>query len=127
MMGNLALSPHVQSGFALAPDLEDTTLVVKVSGNGDMGAVSALAAYLKLVHQEAMRLGSDEVKVDFRDLSFMNSSCFKSFVSWIDSVSRVPGSSSYKIKFLANPEQHWQRRSLEALRRMGEGVVTIEA
>jgi hypothetical protein len=125
-MTNLALSPLVQSGFALAPNLEDTTLVVKFSGNGDMGAVSPLAAYLKLVHQEAMRLGSGEVKFDFRDLNFMNSSCFKSFVSWIDAVSRAEPS-SYKIKFLANPQQHWQRRSLEALRRMAESVVTIEA
>lgn len=125
-MSHLVLTPVVQRGFALAPNLEDTTLVVKFSGNGDISAVGALARYLKLVHEEAVRLGSDEVKFDFRDLDFMNSSCFKSFVSWIDTVSRS-APASYKIKFLANPAQHWQRRSLEALRRMAESVVTIEA
>lgn len=125
-MTNLTIEPLVQTGFMLAPNLEDTTLVVKVSGNGDMGAVAPLASYLKLVHEEALRIGSGEVKFDLRDLSFMNSSCFKSFVSWIDAVSRSEPS-TYKIRFLANPQQHWQRRSLEALRRMAEGVVTIDA
>lgn len=125
-MSALGLAPLVHSGFALAPDLTDRTLSIKFSGNGDMGAVAALAAYLKLVHKEALRLGVTEVKFDLRELYFMNSSCFKSFVSWIDSVSRLE-KKGYGIRFVANAQQHWQRRSLEALRRMADSVVSIEA
>jgi hypothetical protein len=55
----------------------------------------------------------------------MNSSCFKSFVVWIDSVKNAqPG---YRIRFLTDPNLHWQRRSLEALRRLAANVVTIDS
>jgi hypothetical protein len=121
----LGLAPLVQTGFSLAPNLSDSALVIKFAGNGDMAAVAALAAYLKLVHKEAMRLQAHEVCFDIRELYFMNSSCFKSFVSWIDIVARLEPE-GYRIKFLANPQQHWQRRSLEALRRMADRVVSIE-
>jgi hypothetical protein len=32
----------------------------------------------------------------------------------------------YKIVFLTDPNLHWQRRSLEALRRLAVSIVTIE-
>ena len=45
-------------------------------------------------------------------------------VVWIDTVKNAePG---YKIRFLTDPNLHWQRRSLEALRRLAANVVTIE-
>jgi hypothetical protein len=65
------------------------------------------------------------VRCDFRRLGFMNSSCFKSFVVWIDTVKNAP--IAYKISFLTDPNLHWQRRSLEALRRLAVNVVSIEA
>jgi hypothetical protein len=68
----------------------------------------------------------NEVAFDFRDLYFMNSSCFKAFVTWIDVVSRATAK-GYKIRFLTNPRLHWQRRSLEALRCLSPNVVQLEA
>ncbi len=122
----LGIAPLVHSGFQLAPRLEGTDLVVAFSGNGDMSAVESLGRYLKQVHTEAVTLKVGEVKFDFRDLYFMNSSCFKAYVTWIDLVSRAE-SHAYKIRFLTNPRLHWQRRSLEALRCLSPGVVRVEA
>jgi hypothetical protein len=83
-----------------------------------------LADYLKRAHAEAERLVVAEVKCDFRQLLFMNSSCFKAFVVWIDTVKSSPR--AYRIRFLTDPEMHWQRRSLEALRRLATNVVLVE-
>lgn len=124
-MISLGLAPVVHTGFTLTPSLEASVLTVKFTGNGDMAAVAPLASFLKLMHREALRLGVREVRIDMLDLYFMNSSCFKSFVTWIDSVSRL-ANTGYAIKFIANPKQHWQRRSLDALRRLSETVVSIE-
>jgi hypothetical protein len=110
-------------GFACAPELADGKLTVKFNGTGDVAVVELLGAYLKRLHVEAQRLGVSEVACDFRQLSFMNSSCFKAFVVWIDTVKTAGG---YRIRFLTDPEMHWQRRSLEALRRLATTVVTIE-
>jgi hypothetical protein len=66
-----------------------------------------------------------EVTCDFRTLSFMNSSCFKAFVVWIDTVKNAK--LSYRIRFRTAPNMHWQRRSLEALRRLAVDVVSLDA
>jgi len=121
----LGLMPLVHTGFQLTPRIEDEALVVNFSGNGDMSAVEALGKYLRQVHQEAVALKVKDVSFDFRDLYFMNSSCFKAFVTWIDQASRSEDH-GYLIRFLTNPRLHWQRRSLEALRCLAPNVVRVE-
>ena len=125
-MSTLELEPLVYTGFQLTPTIASDRLVVNFAGNGDMSAVETLGRFLKGVHQQAEKLRVGHVIFDFRDLYFMNSSCFKAFVTWIDLVSRG-GSDAYKIRFLTNPRLHWQRRSLEALRCLSPDVVSIES
>lgn len=121
----LDLTSVVHEGFSLQPRLEDGVLVVRFSGNGDMAAVGTLGAYLKQVHVAALDLSPKYVKFDFSDLYFMNSSCFKAFVTWITTVSQNQ-QLAYGIRFLTNPKLHWQRRSLEALRHLAPSVVQVE-
>jgi hypothetical protein len=124
-MTHLDLSPLVRAGFALTPSLDGDRIVVQFTGNGDMEAVDSLSGYLKLVHREAVELGVSRVAFDFSTLYFMNSSCFKAFVSLIDTVSRTDPR-AYAVCFLTNPRIHWQRRSLEALRYLAPKVVEVE-
>jgi len=112
-------------GFSCAPTLDSDKLSVTFVGTGDVAAIEILGTYLKQVHAEAERLGVTEVTCDFRKLSFMNSSCFKAFVVWIDTVKNA--ARTYRIRFLTDPEMHWQRRSLEALRRLATSVVSVES
>ena len=125
MSAELELVRAEVPGFNCEPELEQDTLSITFSGTGDVGAIALLADYLKRAHAEAERLAVAEVKCDFRQLIFMNSSCFKAFVVWIDTVKNAPR--AYRIRFLTDPEMHWQRRSLEALRRLATSVVLVEA
>jgi len=124
-MSQLMVEPVETGGFSCTPELSDDKLLVVFTGTGDVGAVELLGGYLKRLHREAQRLGVSEVRCDFRKLTFMNSSCFKAFVVWIDTVKT--SDHGYRIRFVTDPEMHWQRRSLEALRRLATSVVTIEA
>jgi len=123
-MSELSLTAVGGEGFQVTPTLVDFNLRLVFTGNGDMNATSVVHEYLKAVHEEALRLGLAQVSCDFKQLTFMNSSCFKSFVVWIDTVkiSEI----RYQIVFLTNPNLPWQRRSLEALRRLAATLVTIE-
>lgn len=120
----LELATVDTAAFSCAPLLDAGKLSVTFVGTGDVAAIEILAAYLKQVHAEAERLSLSEVTCDFRKLVFMNSSCFKAFVVWIDTVKNA--ARVYRIRFLTDPEMHWQRRSLEALRRLATSVVTVE-
>lgn len=123
-MTQLNLNPVVTGVLSLEPSLEEDQIKVAFAGTGDMSAIAELNDYLKKVHDEAQRLVVPQVTCDLRKLSFMNSSCFKAFVTWIDTVKN--DARPYKIRLLAEPSLHWQRRSLEALRRLAVGVVTVE-
>ena len=105
---------------------EDGALVAKLSGTADLRVTDSVEAILSRVHQSALELGIAEVRMDLRELEFMNSSCFKSFVSWISEVSDLP-SGQYRIRFLSNPSILWQRRSLHALSCFAAELITIEA
>ena len=104
----------------------DSALVAKLSGTADLRVTDSVEAILTRVHQKALELAIAEVHMDLRDLEFMNSSCFKSFVSWISEVSDLTAG-QYRIRFLSNPSILWQRRSLHALSCFAAELVTIEA
>jgi hypothetical protein len=124
-MAHLDLAPLVREGFALTSSFDGDGVVVQFSGNGDMAAVEPLSGYLKLVHRAAVARDASRVAFDFSNLHFMNSSCFKAFVSLIDTVSRS-SPRAYAVCFLTNPGIHWQRRSLEALRYLAPKVVEVQ-
>ncbi|MDI3290910.1 hypothetical protein [Polyangium sp. 15x6] len=106
---------------------EGRSLVLVLSGNADMAAKDSLDSLLPRMHAEALRIGVAEVQVDFRNLEFMNSSCFKSFVSWISEIGELERSKEYKIRLLSNAEMHWQRRSLHALRCFAVDLISVES
>lgn len=125
MSGELELARAEAPSFTCSPRLEEGRLEIGFAGTGDGAAIELLADYLKRVHAEVERLALGEVRCDFRKLLFMNSSCFKAFVVWIDTVKNA--ARPYRIRFMTDPEMHWQKRSLEALRRLATNVVTLEA
>ena len=96
--------------------VEDRRIVAVLRGNADHVAVPALESLLARIHVEAQRLAIEEVIIDLRELEFMNSSCFKSFVTWVSDVQELEPPRQYKIVFLSNLQLHWQKRSLHALR-----------
>ncbi|HEY4181544.1 MAG TPA: hypothetical protein VGM90_32075 [Kofleriaceae bacterium] len=96
-----------------------------LQGTADYAALDALEMMLGRVHAEAKRLGVRNVTVDMRKLEFMNSSCFKTLVSWITDVQELPEAARYKVTFLSNPKLYWQKRSLHSLRSFAVDLVTI--
>lgn len=124
-MSQLDLERVELEGFSLMPNLDAGILSVVFSGKGDLDAVSTLADFLPKVHQQAVLHGVSEVRFDFCALTFMNSSCFKAFVTFIDTAKTI--AVDYRIRFVTTTEHYWQRRSLEALRRLAMGIVIIQS
>jgi hypothetical protein len=119
--------PHVSGAdFSSSGSSQGSTITVAFKGNADIRAKDPLEGFLVKLHAEAQRLGAKSVAVDFKELQFMNSSCFKSFVSWIGGVQELPADKQYSIRFLSNPEMLWQRRSLHALRCFAVDLISIE-
>jgi hypothetical protein len=114
------------SSFSSRAARHGDTLELLLEGDANMNAVDEMGRILDEVHSSAIREPTALVVIDVRNLEFMNSSCFKKFVTWLGRVQELPAASQYKIRFLSDPKMHWQRRSLHVLQCFAAELVTIE-
>jgi hypothetical protein len=119
----------IEEGKFSASILHDgSDLTVHLAGNADVTAKPHLGALFGTVHEQARLLGVTRVQVDIRSLAFMNSSCFKDLIAWLDKVrEEAAASDPYRVTFLSSSTLHWQRRSLHALVCFARGLITVEA
>jgi hypothetical protein len=110
--------------FTATPRLDAEVFKLELTGNADVAAIAPLTEMLVDLHGEITRVGARQVVVDFTQLEFMNSSCFKSFVTWISAALDSP--SPYKVTFRSNQTMLWQRRSLHALSAFATDLIAIE-
>jgi hypothetical protein len=110
-----------------APSYVDGQLSVVFAGSADSRSQVAIEQLLGKVHSEAMRLKLPEVAVDFRDCDFVNSSCFKAFVVWLEQIQELEAAEQYKLRFFSDDTKAWQRRSLQALSCFAIELVHIES
>lgn len=107
-------------------DAVDTVMRLTLRGTADSSVETGFGELLGRLHNESQRAGVHEVVVDLNALEFMNSSCFKCFITWIVAVRRLPPAQNYRIRFIPNPGLHWQRRSLHAISYFGGELVSVE-
>lgn len=112
--------------FSASAVLGATSIEVTFAGNADMRAVPGLEAFMPNLHAQARRLKVAEVAVDMGGLEFMNSSCFRVFVNWLNWIRELPATDRYIVRFRAAPGRHWQRPSLSALACFAVDVVRVD-
>lgn len=84
-----------------------------------------LNPFLKQVHEQAVAGGIGEVKVDIKDLEFLNSSAISEFTDWILELENLPDGQKYKITFLCNTGKHaWQESSIKTMTYLNPDLVT---
>ena len=107
--------------------LDGDVLHLAFLGTADASSEAALAGLLTRIQAGLQHEVVREAQVDLRALEFMNSSCFKAFITWIIAVDHAPPPRRHLIRFLCNPALHWQRRSLKAMVHFGTDIVLVEA
>lgn len=123
-MNVAAIQPVVAGDLEAEATSTGRTLELRLRGSAEIGAKPGLDQFLTQV--SAASTDCDLVVVDIRGLEFMNSSCFKSLLTWIVRVQDLPEARRHKIRFISNPGLHWQKRSLHSLASMGGGLVEVE-
>lgn len=120
--------PSIHSNDLRAePTVGDGRLELRFAGSADSRSLAAIESMLSRVHEEALRMKVPEVAVDFRDCDFVNSSCFKAFVVWLEQIQDLSSDTQYRLRFLSDETKPWQRRSLGALMCFAVDLVQIES
>jgi hypothetical protein len=102
------------------------TLTLELKGEGNTETIDVLANIIAATHARARAEKASEVVVDIKQLEFMNSSCFKKLVTWLDWVQELNESDRYRIRFRSSEAVHWQRRSLQALQCFAVDLVSVD-
>jgi len=123
---SLSTPPVSIDGFTLEPSQVGDQVTVRLVGNADMSVTTKLGPYLDKLHAEALSLGVRRMTFDIRELYFLTSSSLKCFATMLAAVAQLDSARQYRVRFLANSNLHWQRRSLEALRCVAQNVIEIE-
>jgi hypothetical protein len=126
MLVDLGIDPG-ETGLELAVrESGPAQLTATIGGTAEMPAVDVMGAFVDKLHTKTCELKAREVVVDLTSLEFMNSSCFKSLVTWLNAITDLEPGDRYKIRFRSNPQILWQRRSLHVLQTMGTDVISVE-
>ncbi len=120
------------TGFEATVSVEaqtDPRVRVALRGNAENEARELLTQVLSRVDEAVADSRAVAVDVDFRSVDFMNSSCFKEFVTWLSRL-KAPAPVSPvapRVVFWSNNQVRWQRASLHALSCFASEVVEIKA
>jgi hypothetical protein len=125
-MSTIESQGAARPAFSAQASVEGEAMLVRFSGTADLNARDQVETMLTRLHQDVGRLGTRQVVVDFSTLEFMNSSCFKSFVTWINAVQELPQERQYRIRFHSNPRILWQRRSMHALKCFAVNLIDVD-
>jgi hypothetical protein len=125
-MTHIHITPVQQKTFRAEAVLEAGSVAVRFTGTADLNVKAHVDRFLCEVHAEACRTDVSSVSVDMSGLDFINSSCLKAFVTWITTVQEM-AQGRYQISFMFKPARDWQKRSVDALSRLGEDVVSTRA
>jgi hypothetical protein len=122
----VAVTPIHNAEFDAGGERDESRLRVSLRGHADVNAKRALDGFVAEVDREASVGPVAEVVVDMRRLEFMNSSCLKTLVTWLNNVRQRPAAQQYLIRFLRDRAAYWQERSLAALKAFAPAIVHVE-
>jgi hypothetical protein len=86
----------------------------------------ALGACFRGLHEAALSDKLGELRVDVRQLTFVNSSAIRLFVDWSSWVA-VAGGAGYLLRFCTDRRITWQRTSFAVLQSLGGKAIVLDA
>ena len=104
----------------------DAAAELRLTGTADNAVATQLTTLIDDLHNELVTCGAREVRVDIRELEFMNASCFNILVNWLGYVNELDPEKRYHLKFSTNTSIPWQRRSLRTLSCFATDLVTVD-
>ncbi|MCX4241888.1 hypothetical protein [Paraliomyxa miuraensis] len=119
-----SIRPIVSQDLLAKGTSDGEVVALELRGTAELGAKDLLDDLFADAFDVSTR--HRRVVVDLRRLEYMNSSSFKSMLTWLVRVRELPESQRPRIRFLSNPSFHWQRRSLHSLATMGGDLIEVE-
>lgn len=126
-MSKLSLEAFRNDDLRIEPaDLPDGGVELRFSGTIDMRDPSSiLLPYYDQVHDHVTANKVPEVRLDLRNLAYLNSSGILTLVKWIKKLQDMPAEQKYKFHIVYSGDINWQRISILTIGKMAADVVSV--
>jgi hypothetical protein len=84
-----------------------------------------LRPILTRLHGDAIRNRARQVTLDVRGAGPLGIAGLQHFVGWLLEIQDLPATERYSVHFIGDSADHWQKRSLQALRACADNLITI--
>ncbi len=123
-MGSLSLDKLTDAKF----NIEVSGNLVKFSGCIDLqDPEPVISPFFEKIHAQVIKENLKEISLDFKALTFLNSSGIKTITKWVMKIPSLPDDKKYKMRLLYSEEITWQRTSLMILTYLAPGNVEAVA
>jgi hypothetical protein len=100
--------------------------VVTIRGEIDQASPKTfLAPFFDEIHTLAEKENLHDVKVDIRNLLFLNSSAVKELIAWVLKRNRLPVGKKYVLEFIYDSSILWQRVTMPTLSQLDPDFVVL--
>lgn len=126
-MSKLSLEAFQNEDLRIEPsDIPEGGLELRFSGTIDMRDPSSiLLPYYDQVHDQVTANKVPEVRLDLRNLAYLNSSGILTLVKWIKKLQDTPADRKYKFHIVYSGDINWQRISILTISKMAADVVSV--
>ncbi|HQM44311.1 MAG TPA: hypothetical protein PLC82_00555 [Smithellaceae bacterium] len=130
-MNKLHIEPlEVEKTKVVISDLQEQEaengILLAISGEIDMRDPSEfILPYLLRIHDEAIAQKVKILSVDFRELSYVNSSGIKTIISWLMKSKSLPSDQGYKVRIVQNSDIPWQESTFPVIQKLFPELITF--
>lgn len=100
-------------------------LSLEFSGQADSRDGHDLYQYLLEAHLEALKLQAPEVRVNIKNVGYMNSCSLSAFVGWVGELQKLEAARRYRIILEGASDKRWQLISLKALAKLAPDHINL--
>lgn len=87
---------------------------------------SIMEPFINEVHNSILENDIKSIKVDLKNLEYLNSSGIKEIVNWVTKLEILEDTKKYMITFYYNPEISWQETFVSSMVYLNQDFVTKE-
>jgi hypothetical protein len=119
-VGAVELASFAVGSLSGVARVDDGVVAAQLRGTASVRDIGSLETFLAAILVDSAR----EVRLDLRQVVYMNSSHFKTLVAWLGRAGKQKP--PLPVRLRGNRAHHWQKRGLEALKHLAEDWVTVD-
>jgi hypothetical protein len=125
MNKNMSITMNPSGGHGIIMELNNDT--VKITGSTKTSYPSTIMTpFFEELHNKMLFSGEKGIKINIKQLGFLNSAGIKEIVNWILKIEKLQEEKKYHVTFIYDPEISWQESFVSSMVYLNKDFIAKE-